>query len=109
MTKNLGTKGFIAPEIALGCKDDGKVYDARADVWSAGALLFMMLFGYCPYFQDLAPMQILFVFNHNLMLSNDLFQCFDNQSNLFKMFYKIVLQALEIDHNKRKTAKLILE
>ncbi|ETO27531.1 hypothetical protein RFI_09602, partial [Reticulomyxa filosa] len=42
----VGTVHFVAPEVIAGD------YDAAADVWSCGVILFFMLFGYPPFFDD---------------------------------------------------------
>ena len=40
----VGTEDYSAPEVILGKQYDGK----KADMWSAGVLLFTMVAGYCP-------------------------------------------------------------
>ncbi len=41
-----GTPHFLAPEVIQGH------YDVKADVWSMGVILFLLLFGYPPFFDD---------------------------------------------------------
>ena len=43
-----GTKGFLAPEVAL-----GMVYSVRADLWSTGVTLFLCLAGRMPIADDM--------------------------------------------------------
>lgn len=40
----VGSPIFMAPEVLK-----GNFYDARADIWSLGIVLFEMLYGFCPY------------------------------------------------------------
>jgi len=49
MRTELGTKGYMAPEIINGVK-----YDEKADIFAAGVILFIMLAGFPP-FQNAVP------------------------------------------------------
>ena len=40
----LGSPIFMAPEIL-----NGNPYTIKGDIWSLGVILFLMLFGYCPF------------------------------------------------------------
>jgi serine/threonine protein kinase len=47
MRTTCGTPGYMAPEILAGARYDG----AKADVWAAGVLLFIMIAGFPPFQQ----------------------------------------------------------
>ncbi len=47
MMTHTGTEGFSAPEMF-----NGIVYDNAVDIWSSGCVLYTMLAGYMPFFEE---------------------------------------------------------
>lgn len=56
MTTRSGTPVYMAPEVVLQC------YDERADLWSAGMLMYQLLTGRWPFWDDLTQVTISDVF-----------------------------------------------
>ena len=47
---NVGTPAYTPPEMLSAVRNEGAAYDGRAiDVWSAGIILFYMLFAHLPF------------------------------------------------------------
>jgi serine/threonine protein kinase len=47
LTTQCGTPGYVAPEIL-----EGTAYDTRADMWSVGVILYILLGGYPPFIEN---------------------------------------------------------
>jgi len=45
-----GTPGYVAPEVLLSTSDHG--YDFECDLWSIGVIVFILLCGYPPFYDD---------------------------------------------------------
>eukprot|EP01119_Soliformovum_irregulare_P012061 TRINITY_DN3104_c0_g1_i2.p1 TRINITY_DN3104_c0_g1~~TRINITY_DN3104_c0_g1_i2.p1 ORF type:complete len:507 (+),score=139.31 TRINITY_DN3104_c0_g1_i2:99-1619(+) len=47
-----GTPAYLAPEIIMSMDTANKGYDKQCDLWSLGAILYIMLCGECPFADD---------------------------------------------------------
>lgn len=62
MTQTMvGSPIYMAPEILK-----GEPYNAKADIWSLGVILYEMLYGGCPYMENSIPKLISLIDNHTI-------------------------------------------
>lgn len=106
--KKCGTPGYIAPEVfKYDPKSSNTNYDDKCDVFSAGAILFYMLFGY-PFFEGSNASEILRL---NRKFTND-FEALatikqelkNSSSKINKEGLSLCAQLCDFDHKKRISA-----
>lgn len=88
---SLGSPLYMAPEVL-----NGDFYDSKADVWSAGIVLYEMLFGRCPY-GDCNIKQLLNIYSADKLripMSNDNIYISPSAENMLR-------RMLEKDQLKR--------
>ncbi len=91
----VGSPIYMAPEI-LG----NLVYNAKADVWSLGVVLFEMLFGKCPFeARDIEALKVL-IKNSRLIIPKHINNISQNTETLLK-------KMLVYDFHKRSTIREI--
>ena len=64
--------GFAAPELRYVHEILYPLATARADVWSAGAIAYMLMFGYHPFYLGLSARDAKIMYVNNLILPIDL-------------------------------------
>ena len=112
--KKIGTIQYMAPEII-----SGKGFGLAADVWSVGVILYCMLFGYPPFFDDqqdddhvvgdmvnsekIIENKILNGFNKNIR--DGYGPWFPSEIPISNQCMKLISNMLEIDVTKRWTVK----
>jgi calcium/calmodulin-dependent protein kinase I len=98
LTTQCGTPGYVAPEIL-----EGTPYDERADMWSVGVILYILLGGYPPFIES---------------TQRDLFRKIRKGEYEFHEEYwgtvsieakELISSLLTVDSNERLTAKQGLE
>ena len=96
----LGTPTYVAPEII---SSERKPYGTKADMWSVGVILYILLGGYPPFIADN---------NEKLfpMITNCEYEFHDNYFNHVSDDGKQLISALiEVDPKKRLSANLALK
>lgn len=63
----LGSPIYMAPQVLK-----GTVYDNRADIWSLGVILYEMLYGFCPYYQNTIGKLIAIIENNLLKFPSNI-------------------------------------
>lgn len=106
--KKCGTPGYIAPEVfKYDPKNASTAYDHRCDVFSAGAILFYMLFGY-PFFEGANASEILKMNRKYSLEFENLAtlkaEAKNPNTKLNKDGLDLCLALLEFDQHKRLTA-----
>ncbi|KAA6389336.1 MAG: putative CAMK family protein kinase [Streblomastix strix] len=87
----IGNRATSAPELQIG----DMIADGKADVWSAGIVLFQLRFRKYPYAQ-LTPISVIEFMNNKKL------ECPDQQKN--DILWDLITKMLEFDKNKRLTA-----
>jgi len=106
--KKCGTPGYIAPEVfKYDQKDPATNYDHRCDVFSAGCIMYYMLFGF-PFFEGANASEILRL---NRKFTNEFDGIYvvkqeikNPNSKISKDALNLLLELLELDPRKRITA-----
>jgi len=105
--KKCGTPGYIAPEVfKYDAKSPSTFYDDRCDVFSAGCILFHMLFAY-PFFDGSSASEILQLnreFNEFEALYTLKKEIKDPSSKINKEGLNLLFQLLEFNQKKRVSA-----
>ncbi len=92
-----GTTEYTAPEVF-----SGNGYDQRADMWSVGVILYILLCGYEPFDGPLE--EILLAIQHGVYEFHD--ECWSGVSEAAKTLIK---SLMKVDANQRFTARQALE
>jgi len=93
-----GTPGYVAPEIL-----EGQKYDQRADMWSVGVILYILLGGYPPFIESTQRE----LFRKIKRGDYDFHE--EYWGTVSKEARNLIKSLLTVDPKKRLTAKLALE
>ncbi len=93
-----GTPSYVAPEII-----EGRGYDFKVDCWSLGVILYVMLCGFPPFFDEDNETLFKLIKNGHYEFPSPYW---DNVSREAK---DLIRNLLVIDHTQRLTAEQILQ
>jgi len=97
LTRNFGTPSFVAPEIIL-----QEPYDERADMWSIGVIIYVLLSGDLPFSASNLPQL------YNNVLQGKVQFKGSSWKNVSQDAKKLILGLLDKNPNTRLTAKQAL-
>lgn len=92
-----GSSFYMAPEVVC-----GRTYDASADVWSMGVLLYVMLAGYLPFYGDSLPETFLAICINEADLESAPWPSVSEEAK------HLIRWMLSVDPQKRPTASHVL-
>lgn len=84
----MGSPIYMAPEVLK-----GDPYDARADIWSLGVILYEMVYGRCPYEETSIPKLISVIETHYLN--------FPSQPVVSEEIKELIKRLLTLDYRQR--------
>jgi len=98
LVSSCGTLSYMAPELI--CR---KSYDERADIWSIGVILYILMGGYCP-FDDSQPNEQLAreIVSGRVEFQDEYWGTVSNQAK------SLILSMLTVDMDNRPSAKYAL-
>ena len=93
LSRMCGTPGYVAPEILL-----RKEYDTQVDMWSVGVILYIMLVGIPPFYDDNNDLNRLYSRIIKCEYANE------NWNYMSKLAKDLIQKLLQVNPNKRLTA-----
>jgi calcium/calmodulin-dependent protein kinase I len=97
MTVACGTPGYVAPEILKGV-----AYGKQVDIWSIGVILYILLCGFPPFYDDNNKKLFAQIINANYSFPEPYW------TNISPQAKDLVQRLLIVDPNRRLTADQIL-
>lgn len=91
-----GTPGYVAPEILIGCG-----YDTAVDYWSIGVILYVLLCGYPPFYEESNEKLFELIKSGKLDFTGPQWEKISDEAK------DLIKKLLDIDPNKRYKADQI--